>query len=528
MQKIDPITNRVILSDSITCIHTAVIDIPINEFEDTISEPEFEEKVLNIRSSENLRTINLSPEEKFKAFNSWVAGIAEAGYEAFKIQSEIEEEGKLSYPIAGPLMRFMARADNKFIYGYLRKIERDCMYEGLRHEACLIANLIPILKTVKEEDSFRHLFSLILELNPPIGLFTSDNELIKLLRKPESIELNYFKDLFEHHDSNIRENVAANEAASIFPEFRLLFNDPDPLVREALISNNKAWKFKEFVKLFRDPNKEVRCALARNSEIYIFKESSLLTDDPEEEVRTDLTVNENLNRIKGFQVLFSDKSTEVRVGLAQNSKYTDIPEFKHLISDPDPKVRIALVDNYEACFVPGFAKLYYDSDIEIRKALAKSSRLVEVDLANFLKLMKDPEPEVRMNLAENFYFKDNDAYIKLRYKNKEPNVNIRLKAAKNLRISMENVYRREFESIYDMAEINHDDRPILMKAQKLCGEPTISLEKILYENDDIAFNVIFQEDYVAKIEIVELNTQFIPYFIYDFKNLKEFSANNIE
>ena len=42
MQKVDLETNQIEYEDTIECIHTAVCDIPVEEFEDVINDKDFE------------------------------------------------------------------------------------------------------------------------------------------------------------------------------------------------------------------------------------------------------------------------------------------------------------------------------------------------------------------------------------------------------------------------------------------------------------------------------------------------------
>ena len=65
---------------------------------------EFYRKTLDIRSSENLYILNLSLEDRFLALKSWTQGIAEAGKEAFQLETDIEIAGHLFYPLAGKLL----------------------------------------------------------------------------------------------------------------------------------------------------------------------------------------------------------------------------------------------------------------------------------------------------------------------------------------------------------------------------------------------------------------------------------------
>ncbi|MHA1729276.1 MAG: hypothetical protein ACTSWY_11165, partial [Promethearchaeota archaeon] len=147
IQKINPKTGDVELEDQIYCIHTAVTDVSPEEFnryqEDLDYAEKFDNKTLKIRSSEglNLKKINLTAEDRLFALRSWVQGIAEAGMDAFKLQGEIDRVANLQYPILDFLMRFLIKADpeSDFIFDYLQKIEKECVFEGERHDVSMIA-----------------------------------------------------------------------------------------------------------------------------------------------------------------------------------------------------------------------------------------------------------------------------------------------------------------------------------------------------------------------------------------------------
>lgn len=152
MQKINLETDKVEFEDSIDCIHTAVTKISAEEFVDYHNDAHVKErlyyKTLEIRSSENLIEINLTPKEKYIAFKSWVAGIAESGNDAFRIQTEIENMGSLAYPISNFLLKFMIKIDSEFIEEYILKIERECVYEGVKYESFILMSLMPIFKAL--------------------------------------------------------------------------------------------------------------------------------------------------------------------------------------------------------------------------------------------------------------------------------------------------------------------------------------------------------------------------------------------
>lgn len=152
LQKINSVSGKVEFEDGIDCIHTAITDISTTDLKNYQNDVNVQEhiltKTLEIRSSERLTEINLTPEEKFNALKSWTAGIAEAGMNAFLIQGEIDKNLDLLYPITHFLMRFMVKVERDFLPEFIAKIERECMFEGIRHESSFIANTIPILEMV--------------------------------------------------------------------------------------------------------------------------------------------------------------------------------------------------------------------------------------------------------------------------------------------------------------------------------------------------------------------------------------------
>ncbi|MHA1730269.1 MAG: leucine-rich repeat domain-containing protein [Promethearchaeota archaeon] len=269
MQKLNPETKEVVLEDKIDCVHTAVSEIPISDFSEVVSDENFEKRVLNVTSSEKLWEINLDIDEKFKAFKSWVAGIAEAGTDAFKIQTEIDIAAKQMYPLAERILRFMAMADSFFIPEFLLKVAQECVYEGVRHDVCLIANFTPILEMLIydplsgkpkpdlknweyiEEDNiyylngYRQILSVMFDLNIPLRLFTQNSRFIGFLRLPDAVKIPNFRDAFYHSDPRVRKAVALNSEAVDFEDFNnFLFykSEPNILVRRAATKNPNSMK----------------------------------------------------------------------------------------------------------------------------------------------------------------------------------------------------------------------------------------------------------------------------------------------
>ncbi len=184
MQKVDLKTGKILLEDALDCIHAAICDIPASQFAEITNGSDFEERILHIRSSEKLQEINLAPEEKFLAFKSWVAGIAEAGINAFEIQGEIDSAAHLQYPVTNRLLRFLARVDSAFISTYLDYVDRTASHEGVRHRPYLVASLLPILDGLVQEPKIPdgvQVLQMIFALEPPFELFNNNWPLFRKL-----------------------------------------------------------------------------------------------------------------------------------------------------------------------------------------------------------------------------------------------------------------------------------------------------------------------------------------------------------
>ncbi len=195
IQRINLKTGAIENEKFINCIHVALTDISTDEFEQLKDNVENQEnlitKSLKIRSSESLKEFNLSPEEKFKALKSWAAGIAEAGENAFSIQNQIDMAIINVYPMIHILLRFMFSIDPKYAYEYLTRVERECIFEGVRHKTSLLSNLLPlmdiiyenfyeymfddVIKTKKGNQEYlnedKGIINAILSLKPPFELF---------------------------------------------------------------------------------------------------------------------------------------------------------------------------------------------------------------------------------------------------------------------------------------------------------------------------------------------------------------------
>lgn len=373
-------------SESLECIHTAVLDISPEDLEHAVSDPDFGEKTLKIRSSENLVEFDLAPEEKFKAFKSWVAGIAEAGLDAFRIQSEIEGEGRLIYPIAHPLMRFLAKIDTKIMFEYIEMIERTCIHEGVRHKASLIANLDPILEILVQNpnmESYDKILEAIFQIDPPLQLFTEDQNKLKFLSHPDALNLSEFievpseappvrfavldnpkiaeSEIIDHFLSYGTEPVyyIRRKGATLidspdneeFRNFLSFKTEPDYRVRKAAAANTKTTKFQQTIKNFfnykTEPHPSVRKVIAAREDCAKFEEYKNFLSyktEPDPDVRKTAARNrKSLKKpeYKNFLNFKTEPNFEVRTIAALNRAASNIKEFQNLTSkDHEPNERV--------------------------------------------------------------------------------------------------------------------------------------------------------------------------------------------
>jgi len=261
------------MEDSIDCIHTAIVDMKPDEIDDQIQYHEtndLQKKVLKIRSSETLQVLNLDLDEKRKAFTSWVAGIAEAGNDAFFIQAQIEDEAKLAYPILSRLLQFLSRIDPEFISILLLKIQRECRFEGVYHLNSMSANLIPILEMLGSEKDLDQsitksgiemnwkieILNQIFDMKPPLPLFL-DKDRAFFLKFENANLLENFDKAFSSPITEVREAISKNSQAVSCPEFRKLLyfhEEPSSRIRYQAKQNliNQKIKPLEYISKYQD------------------------------------------------------------------------------------------------------------------------------------------------------------------------------------------------------------------------------------------------------------------------------------
>jgi len=291
IQELDPNTNAVLAEDRIQCIHTAVIDINVSEFQGMVYDLDAREdlykKTLQIRSTENLMEINLTSTEKFFALRSWVQGIAEAGLDAISIQGEIDKVANLQYPISSFLLRFLLNVKKDLFPIYIEKIIKNCRYEGGLHKPCLIANLIPVLDWILnsselsknwfiyDEKSFLNkideYLEYIFDIEPPIELFLDNSNYRFMLSTPKGLKyLQRFLDkILNEEGTELRHNNIKYN--NIKYNSRRYFNNNYKELLERLIlklyNAFLSWRYKTFPTQNLKRKRRVRDGLRSINEI---------------------------------------------------------------------------------------------------------------------------------------------------------------------------------------------------------------------------------------------------------------------
>ncbi|MHA1394958.1 MAG: hypothetical protein ACTSRZ_15745 [Promethearchaeota archaeon] len=412
----DKNTGKILKEKTLACIHTAVINLPIEDFKEKLNAGTLEEEVLNIRSSEKLSEIHLKPREKFEAFKSWVAGIAEAGRNALRLQYEIEKAAKLQYPISKFLLNSLASFKPDFFYDFLDYIERFCIKEGVKHKPCITANLKLIIndlipKNIQDQNSFQRYLKennnyekilRIISLEPDINLFLetdSCNCSRLILTMEEAIELENFPKLFKHKDQEIRYIVASNPMAIKFEEYKIFFKDKNWEIRQKVALNPNAIKFEEYRSFFTDEKLGVRLMAAININAPRLGDYRILFKDKSIAIKSKAAGNPNAVRFEEYKCLFKDSDWRVRKAVAENPNATEFKEYLYLFNDKYYQVKESIAKNPNATKFKQYEKFFTDKNWNIRREAAANP-----NAPNFKKyklLIKDRNWQIRMNVAAN-------------------------------------------------------------------------------------------------------------------------------
>jgi hypothetical protein len=264
--------NKIEFEKKLSCIHTVVMTIKSTEDLEEVSR-----KSLAVRLSENLSEINLSYEEKFKAFNSWVAGIANYGLDSIRIQSEIEEYYNLMYTIGKFLLRCLSEIDSGFHYQYIDKTIAECRYEGLSHLSSLFLNLNQI--EFKDSKVLDYLLDNVTDkfIDFVINHGFNGNHILKAI----ALQSDLLKVKKKSNDFN-----------------RLLSNNFHLLIHQYLVVNPSFINLKEFLTFFKHPRREIRLLIAINPNSIQFKEFDLFFNDRSKYIRFGLIYNPSIFKLE--------------------------------------------------------------------------------------------------------------------------------------------------------------------------------------------------------------------------------------
>lgn len=465
IQKLSKNGKHVELQDRITCIHTAVLNLNYREFLEMNNNPQAKKKLLEkinkVRSSERLKHINLSIDMKFLAFKSWVQGIAEAGIDAFKIQDSIEEYTKLMNPISNRLLQFMVRVDPNFIEFFLRKIEKECSFNGKLHIPSFISNIHILEDYFSRNPSQKEKYiPYIMDLCPEYlylvqnvrlrrefaenveyisnksykKLYSDDNwyvrrsvvsnkaaaklypklhktlfpekmgyKKIHVIEDPKSIQFEEFKFLFRDDDENILAKLSENEQLpKLFPiKFCYLFKNDSKIVKKALAGNKEAVQFEQYKRLFQDQNWEVRRAIHSNiySQKYYPHLFDKLIPNKYGKTKKEMILNKNSPKYEEYSKFFEDSDWKIKMLIASNKNAVKYKDFPKLFNEIDRRILNALVRNPNVPEIHKEYQLFFKSnDPNIKRGLVENPSARKY--AKYRKLFYDSDLYIRKKLAE--------------------------------------------------------------------------------------------------------------------------------
>jgi hypothetical protein len=135
--------------DKIPCIHTIICEIEVQDFEEinksSIERKELFKETLKIRSTEGLRIVHLTIDEKFFALCSWVQGIAESSLKSIFILEDISKYYNLTYKFSSFLLRNLSLINKEFIFEFISLIEKN---KTDFSEVYIINSFQPILENI--------------------------------------------------------------------------------------------------------------------------------------------------------------------------------------------------------------------------------------------------------------------------------------------------------------------------------------------------------------------------------------------
>jgi hypothetical protein len=222
-----PLIDGTELIDRLECIHTVINQNRFDKLKNLSNEKR--EEIKETTDQWVIDSQNLNLNEKWFALKSWVQGIAETGMDALQLQGDIdvrtsywqgdiEKIVEYNLPIAQFLFRNLIKIDLSFLPEYLRKIEKDCQFEGVYHKPSLRANLEIMFKAIDEVyiDSVKEIEPIIIKTLLRIAEIDGDF----LFHYGEILD--YEEDSFP---SRVRAILEERKEFVGFPEYHILIDE---------------------------------------------------------------------------------------------------------------------------------------------------------------------------------------------------------------------------------------------------------------------------------------------------------------
>ena len=412
-------------SKKLRCIHTAISKITPEraaEYRDSAIELT---DIIDAESMEAAKEIQLNSEEAFKAFKSWVAGIAEMGIEALVVQIEIESLAKFSYPIATPLLKFTAKHNFECLILLIERIAEICWLGNAYHESSLKANFVMInkilstLTAAKRLKILQHILScgfpggtvfnafkrfrstlvrLILDQGDPdmisqVYPFMDSSHMEAFARLPNGSLFEEYASLIHNGDYRVRRAVAANPNAVKLEEYTSLIDDGDYQVQRAVAANPNAVKLEEYTSLIYNGHRQVRQAVAANPNAVKLEEYTSLIHNGDYLVRQTVAANPNAVKLEEYTSLIHDIAFQVQRAVAANPNAVKLEEYTSLIHNGHFRVRQAVAANPNAVKLEEYSILVTDEEPVVRESIALNPEAIH--LKNFSLLLSDSYPGVR-------------------------------------------------------------------------------------------------------------------------------------
>lgn len=362
-------------SSKIECIHTAVTTVTVEDFlryqEDAAEYTDF----VSAESLEHASVIRLNPDETFKAFNSWVAGIAEARILALVIQTQIESLAKFTYPIAQQLFQFIIKYDFDALTLFIDYIAQECRFEDSYHLPSLNANLHIIRKILPkmQQDQLDKALNLMTESLFPLEILVDLFGQRPVIEHPEAVNLPEYRKLFNHRNWRIRSYVASNPGAVQFVEFNALFNDQNWNVRSKVASNPAAVDIKLYKGFFTETNWHIKQQVAANINAPRLEEYRQFFDKKHWNLWQDVAENIGATRLDEYKILFTSDEWRVRAKIAANPNAVRFEEYRQLFRDPEWHVRQKVALNPKAMRFDEFSMLANDVKKQVRNAFSRTT-----------------------------------------------------------------------------------------------------------------------------------------------------------